>query len=163
MLAAGTAPRWATAWAVLLVVVQAWHALVVALLPATLPGGSAAWLGVPFQGYTARFAPYADGGNGFLLATTLLDVLEIALVTVGLVLVRRGNPRGSVLAAVGLFLYAYKVVVVVAIEVASGFPALPGVPAAEVLAWYLLPQLGMAAVSVAAGVAFVRHAPGRLP
>ncbi len=154
--AAVAAPRWALVWAAVLLVMQGWHAAAALLAPESLPGGRFFWVGFPFQGYATRFAPYDEPGNGFLLATTVLDLAEMLVVGAGLLLLVRGCGRGVLLVAGGLLLYAYKTIVVVAIEVASGFPSLTGVSQAAIIGWYLAPQVAMAGASLAACLALLR-------
>jgi hypothetical protein len=133
-------------WTALLLVVQAWHALAVFALPASAPGGSASWIGLPFHGYMAMHTSYQRPGDGFLVASTLLDVVETLVWAAGL---RAGwrSARGLRLIALGHLMYAYKAVVVIAIEVASGFPYTSHLSRGALLGGYFLPQLSLLALS----------------
>jgi hypothetical protein len=140
-------PRWVLRWTAALVAIQAWHAVVVALLPATLPGGSLGLLALPFHPFMELHRAYGMPGDGILVACTWLDALEILVLAAALP--ARGWTRARLL-ALGHAMYAYKVLVVFSIEVGMGRPYTGHADLAAWLAVYLLPQVVMGGL---AGVA----------
>lgn len=148
-------PRLAVAWLVSFLVLQIWHAAVVLGLPETAPAGRWAWASAPFHAYMRVHAAYEGSGGRFLLTTTLLDIVEVAFTAGGLLVLAR-SPWGLGLVALGQAMYASKIVVVVALELAGGRPYTRHAATFSFVAAYLLPQAAMGAASVLAAAACMR-------
>ena len=131
------------------VVIQLWHAAAVFALPYSRAGAELAWLGLPFHQYMRAFSAYDEPGKGFLLATTWLDLFEVALCLVALLIARVRAMLALSLAWIGQLLYAYKLLVVLAIELSSGLPYTQHNTQAQFWVDYLIPNAGMLLVPMA--------------
>lgn len=134
-------PRWIVIWLVVGMSVVAWDVSFVLLRPASMPGGSLSALWAPYAHYIAVDKSYGDVGNAFVSAQAIMSAFEIVVGVAALWFSRRRRPGlGLLLAFCVSALTGAKTLLILVMEVVSGFETVGHNTLGDALLIYVIPN-----------------------
>ena len=133
-------PAWTALWFAIAIPVVSWDAAFVFLRPASMPGQSLAWLFPGYDTYTRVDGRYADLADDFIVAQSILNILESAIGLLFLVLFFR-RARAAVLVGFTVSVMTLgKTLLYFTCEAAQGFASLAQASAGETLLYFVIPN-----------------------
>jgi hypothetical protein len=135
-------PRWIVIWFVVGMSVVAWDVSFVLLRPSSMPGGSLAAFWGPYANYIAVDRSYADVGNAFVSAQAIMSAFEILVGLAALWFNRLRRVGIALLLAFTMSaLTGAKTVLLLVIELVSGFESVGHNTVVDAVSMYLVPNL----------------------
>ncbi|MBA3661057.1 MAG: hypothetical protein H0W64_04995 [Gammaproteobacteria bacterium] len=134
-------PSWIVVWLILSMMIILWDSGFLFSRPASLPGGSLAWVWLPYAKYITIDPSYTDLHNDFLVAQQIMSLLEIAIGIIALYYNYRckGN-RAILFAFSALLLTGTKTILVFLLEAVSGFKNIGHNSGYDLLLFYIMPN-----------------------
>ena len=134
-------PRWIVVWLLISSALISWDVAFVLLRPASMPGGSLAFLWVPYEKYVAVDHSYGDLENGFVWAQAMMSLLELVVLAIGLGLhARRRDAAATLLVFTVSVLTGAKTLLILLIEAVTGGAHVGHNPMSDLVLLWLLPN-----------------------
>jgi len=133
--------RWIIIWLCIGYAIIAWDVLFVFMRPASFPGGSLAGVWLPYAEYIRVDLSYGDINNPFIWAQAIMSVIEISMVVAALYLnYRRRLPPAILLVFCASALTCAKTLLILLVEIVSGFENIGHNSLADMLFLYFVPN-----------------------
>ncbi|EFC45452.1 predicted protein [Naegleria gruberi] len=112
-------PLWISLWLVIQIALQTWDAAFVMLRPRSMKGGDFFAIFAPYDLYIQVDKSYGELQNGFVIAQTLVNFLEILLIIIGLL--SRKSFCGFSLILLGSIMSCSKTILYFLVDICDGF------------------------------------------
>jgi hypothetical protein len=133
-------PRLVKLWFAITIPIVVWDAMFVLMRPASMPGGSLAWIWMPYELYLSADASYSDLQSGFVKGQSIVNLLEAACGGWALWLDRLGNPLAKLVAFAVASATLGKTVLFFLVEATGGFHGIGHNPAWKLVFLYIIPN-----------------------
>jgi hypothetical protein len=134
-------PRWIIIWLIISMMIILWDSGFLFTRPDSFPGGSLAWLWVPYAKYITIDTGYADLDNDFLVAQQIMSLIEIIIDIVALYFnYKRKISLAILLIFSTLLLTGFKTILVFLLEAVSGFKHVGHNAVYDLIFLYILPN-----------------------
>jgi hypothetical protein len=134
-------PRWIVIWLIFSIVVVTWDTGFLFTRPASFPGGSLAWIWIPYAKYMTIDTSYADLDNHFLIAQQIMNLVEIAIGLMALYLNQINKKNAALLCAFSsLLLTGSKTFLIFLLEAISGLEHVGHNSLHDLIVLYLVPN-----------------------
>jgi hypothetical protein len=135
-------PLWMVIWLSISIPIVLWDVSFVLLRPASMPGGSLAFLWGPYAKYITVDHSYGDLHDPFVRAQAIISALEAPLGIGALILsfARRNRPLAALLAFAMSAMTSSKTALILMIEVVSGGKSVGHNALGDLVSLYLIPN-----------------------
>lgn len=133
--------KWIVIWLIISMIIVFWDVMFVLLRPVSLPGGSLAWLWVPYATYIKIDTSYADLNNAFIVAQGIMSLIEIIIAIIALSLNYSGKFLPACLFAFSsMLLTGTKTVLIFVLEAVNKFSHVGHNTVMDLIFYYTLPN-----------------------